>query len=45
MGGNKNALSSDLENVSQGHHLQQSRYLSFYTNDSYQTVIEIKAVP
>ena len=44
MAGNKNVLSSDLENVSQGHHLQKSRYLTCYTNDLYQTFIETKAV-
>ena len=37
--GNKKVLSSDLENVGQGHHLQKSLYVSYYANDLYQTYI------
>ena len=41
----KNDLSSDLENVSQGRHLQKALYLSYYTTESfYQTFIEMMAV-
>ena len=29
--GNKNVISADLENVSEGHHLQKSLYLGNYT--------------
>ena len=36
-------LSSDLENVGQGHHLQKSLFLSYYTNDMYQTFLVMKA--
>ena len=39
----KNVLTSDLENIGQGHHLQKSLYLSYYTNDFYQTFIKMKA--
>ena len=37
----KNVLSSDLENVGQGHHLHKSLYLSYYTTDFYHTFIQI----
>ena len=39
----KKVLSSDLDNVDQVHHLQKSLYLRYYTNDFYQTFIEMKA--
>ena len=35
--------SSDLENVGQGHDLQKALHIIYYTNDFYQTFIEMTA--
>ena len=43
MAGKNKVLSSNLENVGQGHNLQKWMYLSYYTNDSYQSFVEMKA--
>ena len=34
---NKNIISADFENASQGHHLQKPLYLGYYTDDFNQT--------
>ena len=39
--GNKNVISSDIENVGQGHHLQKSQYLSYHATGFNNTVTKM----